>query len=211
MRAYLLLVILLQVCQLSSAQVYTVEVMPGNRYLFYQHVFRQKIKENSKVSFVHIANTSNWYQQNPNKGGMGNEIMNQVYISHEVLKNITFLGGLFYTNITGIRPSIAIQFTQTFKNGVFVMVPRADITKNGSTELMAMLEYQPSLTQRIKLYSRLQFMSNSGPDHHNRSYQRVRLGIQIKKFQLGTGVNINHYGYPLKTKINSGIFLRKSF
>ncbi len=211
MRAYLLLAILLQVYQQSSAQAYTAEVMPGNRYLFYQHLFRQKIKENSKVGFVHIANISNWYQQNPNKGGMGNEIMNQVYLSQEVIQNVTFLGGLFYTNVTGIRPSIAIQFTQIFKNGLIAIVPRADISKNGSTELMGMLEYQPTLTKKIKLYSRLQFMHNVGPNHHNRSYQRARVGIQIKKFQFGVGVNVNQYGYPLKTKINSGIFLRKPF
>lgn len=211
MRICLLFVLLLQVSNHVSAQVYTAEVMPGNRYMFYQHVFSQKFKENGKAGIVHIANISNWYEHDSQKGGMSNEVMNQAYLSLQAGRSITFMGGIFYANVTGIRPAIAIQFAHMFKDGLILLVPRADVINNGSVELMGMLEYQPNLTKKLKLYSRLQLMSNVGPYHHNRSYQRARLGIHIKKFQTGAAVNINEYGYPAKTKINAGLFLRKDF
>ena len=74
-----------------------------------------------------------------------------------------------------------------------------------------MLEYEPHITKHTKLYTRLQFMTNTGPFHHNRSYQRVRLGVHIKKLQTGVAVNVNEYGYPGKVKVNAGLFLRKAF
>ena len=211
MRTCLLFILFLQVCNHLSAQVYTAEVMPGNRYLFYQHLFHQKFKENGKTGIVHIANISNWYEHDPGKGGMSNEIMNQAYISMQAGRSITFMGGIFYTNVTGIRPAIAVQFAHRFKNGLLVLVPRADVINSGSVELMGMIEYEPQLTKKTKLYSRLQFMTNTGPYHHNRSYQRARIGINVKKFQVGVGVNVNEYGYPGKLKINTGIFLRRLF
>lgn len=211
MRTCLLFALLIQGCNHLSAQVYTAEVMPGNRYLFYQHLFHQKFKENGRAGIVNIANISNWYEHNPGKGGMGNEIMNQAYISLQAGRSITFMGGIFHTNVTGIRPAIAMQFAHAFKDGLLVLVPRADVIKNGSAELMGMFEYQPEITKKIKLYSRLQVMSNIGPYHHNRSYQRARLGIQVKKLQTGIGVNVNEYGHPAKVKVNAGVFFRKAF
>ena len=198
-------------CNQILAQGYTAEIMPGNRYLFYQHLFHQPFRENGKTGIVHIANISTWYEQNPIKGGMSNEIMNQAYISFRAGHSFTIMGGIFYANVTGIRPAIAAQFAHRFKNGLIVLVPRADVINKGSVELMGMLEYEPHITKHTKLYTRLQFMTNTGPFHHNRSYQRARLGVHIKKLQTGIAVNVNEYGYPAKLKVNTGLFLRKAF
>lgn len=211
MRIVLLAFMFFQLSNQISAQGFTAELMPGNHYLFYQHVMNQKLKENGKASIIHIANISNWYEQNPTKGGMRNELMNQAYIGLQAGGNITIMGGLFYANVTGMRPAVAVQFVHTFKDGLLVLVPRADVINNGSVEVMGMFEFQPSLTKKLKLYSRVQLMSNIGPYHHNRSYQRVRLGVDIKKMQAGFAVNVNEYGYPVIMKLNTGLFLRKAF
>lgn len=211
MKSCLLFALLLQLTCHLLAQSFTAELMPGNRYLFYQHISSQKFKENGRTGTVHIANISNWYERNPDKGGMNNELMNQLYLTIQAGRHITFMGGLFYSNITGTRPAIAVQYAHAFKNGLIVFTPRAELMNKGSAEVMGMLEYHPQVTKQIKLYFRLQGMTNLGPYHHNRSYQRARLGVHIKKFQAGIGINVDEYGEMMKLKVNTGIFLRKAF
>jgi len=211
MSSRLLIILLLHAYNQAPAQTFIAEVMPGNRYLFYQHISNQKFKENGKAGAVHIANVSNWYEQNPAKGGMNNEVMNQLYISMQAGRKITFMGGIFYSNNTGIKPALALQYAHVFKEGLFILVPRIDLMTKGSAELMGMLEYHPQLTKHLKIYSRWQFMSNIGPYHHNRSYQRARLGVHIKKFQAGIGINLDEYGNTIQLKVNAGLFFRKAF
>jgi hypothetical protein len=211
MRIILLLITLNCLQKPVAAQNFTAEIMPGNRYFFYQHLLSCKWKENGKSGIVHITNISNWYQHNPAKGGMNNEVMNQVYASHRLTPAFTIMAGLFYSNATDIKPALALQFAKRFNDYFVVVVPRVDLANKGSFELMGMLEYEPQLSPNVKLYSRLQFMSNAGPFSHNRSYQRVRLGVHVKKIQTGVAVNIDEYGHAAKTKINTGIFLRKPF
>ena len=211
MKLLSLFLLLVTTCSSLHAQVFTAEVMPGNQYLFYQHSTSHKFKQNGKMVIVHIANMSNWYNKKTAKGGMNDELMNQVYIGMQARRSITVMGGLFYSNVTGIRPALALQYTHVFKQGTLVLVPRADVISKGSVELMAMIEYQPQITKQIQLYSRFQFMTNIGPYHHNRSYQRARLGIHIKNFQAGIGINVDEYGYSGKLKLNAGLFFRKAF
>lgn len=211
MRFLLLLILVTGLYKTVTAQNFAAEIMPGNNYFFYQHLLAYKWNENSKSGIVHITNISNWYQHNPAKGGMNNEVMNQVYLTHRLTPAFTMMAGLFFSNAAGMKPAFAIQYAQRFKDCFVVVVPRIDLVNKGSFEMMAMLEYEPQLSTKLKLYSRFQVMSNAGPFNHNRSYQRVRLGMHVKKFQTGVAVNINEYGYPVKTKINTGIFLRKLF
>lgn len=211
MRIILLLIILIGLHKTTAAQNFAAEIMPGNNYFFYQHLLSQKWNANAKSGIVHITNISNWYQHNSAKGGMNNELMNQVYLTHQLNPQFTVMGGLFFSNATGIKPALALQYAQRFNDWFVVVVPRMDLSNKGSFELMGMLEYEPQLSAKLKLYSRFQIMSNAGPFHHNRSYQHVRLGVHVKKFQTGIAVNINEYGYPAKVKVNTGLFLRKLF
>jgi hypothetical protein len=54
-------------------------------------------------------------------------------------------------------------------------------------------------------------MNNIGPYHHNRGYQRLRVGIDMKSWQAGIGSNFDEYGKFRKVYINLGLFVRKEF
>ncbi len=209
MKRILFTALILIVVKLAVAQPINLEVMAGNDYLFYQHLIAKKFAAQSPFGFMHIANVSNRYQTDIKKGGRPNEVMNQVYITSALNKHFTLLTGIFYNHVTGIRASAGIQFAMPFKNGLFVTVPRADIEHRGSVEMMSMLEYQPAITKTVKLYSRLQVMSNYGAFRHNRSYQRLRLGINLKGVQFGAAMNLDEYGKESKLYFNTGIFIRK--
>ncbi len=207
MRSILLIMALL-VLQLAKAQL-IVEGLAGNDHLFYQHLLAKKFSSKSVLGVMHIANVSSRYDADVKKAGRPNEIMNQAYITTKLNKSFTLLAGMFYSNASGIRASAAIQYALPFKNGLWVMVPRVDIEHRGSVEMMSMFEYQPMIAKTIKLYTRLQLMSNYGPYQHNRSYQRLRLGVTIKGTQVGVGVNLDEYGKQSKPNLNAGLFIRK--
>jgi hypothetical protein len=194
-----------------AAQPFTAEAMAGNDYLFYQHLVVKKFSAQSRFGLMHIANVITRYQPDPAKGGKPHELMNQAYLTTSISKSLTLLTGLFYNNVTGTRAAIGLQYARPVKHGLFVVVPRADIQHHGSAEIMSMLEYKPQISRKIKLYTRLQVMSNYGAYHHNRSYQRLRLGISLREWQLGLAMNLDEYGRAPETRVNAGFFIRKEF
>jgi hypothetical protein len=209
MKAYILFVAVLILSHSIKAQPILIEGLAGNNYLFYQHLIAKKFSSNKPFGMMHIVNVSSWHETDAAKGGRPNEIMNQAYITTQLSKSFTLLTGMFYANATGIRLAAGLQYALPFKNGLWVTVPRADVMHRGSVEMMSMLELQPPVTEKTKLYIRVQAMSNYGPFHHNRSYQRFRFGVTVKKTQMGIGMNMDEYGAHSKVYINTGIFLRK--
>lgn len=206
---YIILAVASLLSTTAKAQPIIFEGMAGNEYLFYQHLIVKKFSPKSQFGVMHIANVSSLYETDVTKGGRPNEIMNQAYLTTNLRKSFTLLTGMFYANATGIRLAAGVQHALPFKNGLWVTVPRVDVMHRGSVELMSMLELQPPLSDKTKLYIRLQAMSNYGPYHHNRSYQRFRLGVTIKKTQIGAGINLDEYGRASKVHMNTGIFIRK--
>jgi hypothetical protein len=87
------------------------------------------------------------------------------------------------------------------------MVPRIDLKKNGSYEIMTLLQYNPPITKTISLHSRAQLMSNYG-EHHNRSYQNFRLGLEHARTAAGFALNIDERGKEIQTQHNWGVFIR---
>lgn len=195
----------------AAAQTFTAEAMAGNDYFFYQHLVVKKFSAQSRFGLMHIANVITRYQPDPAKGGKPHEMMNQAYLTTGISKSLTLLTGIFYNNVTGTRAAIGLQYARPFNNGLFVAVPRADLEHHGSVELMSMLEYRPALAKNLKLYTRLQVMSNYGGYHHNRSYQRIRLGISLRQLQVGLAMNLDEYGAAPETRVNAGFFIRKEF
>lgn len=193
----------------AVAQAIPVELHIGNHYTLYQHTINKPLSATSRFGVVHIANIIDWYNNDVTKNGMKNETMNQGYISYRLSNAFSVLGGFFYTNATGLRGAAGLQFTLSGKNWLMVVMPRADISAGGALELFGMLEYRPELAPGLKLYTRIQGMTNNGPDHHNRSYQRLRLGLDAWKTQFGFAYSIDQYGADPLVKQNTGIFIRK--
>ena len=140
---------------------------------------------------------------------MSDELMNQAYLTFRIHQMFSLKGGLFYTNVGGYQPAVALQFFHRHKDWILVAAPRVDLVKNGAYELFLMAEFSPSITKKIKLYTRLQAMSNVSKEGHNRSYQLARIGLDIKNFQVGGGVTLDEYGEEGKLHVNTGVFVRR--
>jgi peptidyl-tRNA hydrolase len=209
MKKIVLLCLLVPVLKNTHAQSFAVEILTGHEHIFYQQGISKKFSSNSRFGLTQVASYISRYNTDKDKKESPHEIMNQLHITASLNRSFSLLTGMFYTNATGISVSAALQFVYPIKNGVVVLIPRADIRRHGSFELMAMLEYSPAIKNGLKLYTRLQAMSNAGPYQHNRSWQRLRIGVDLNGTQLGVGLNLDEYGKNGKIKINSGVFIRK--
>ncbi|HZF65339.1 MAG TPA: hypothetical protein VEZ55_12665 [Chitinophagaceae bacterium] len=191
------------------AQVGPTEFMAGDKYLHYQHSFGQQLKPASRFGWQHIATLIKRYNTDTEKKGMPDELMNQAYITARINNLLSLKGGVFYTNVGGYQPTLGLQLFMHKKDWIIVVAPRTDIVKNGSYEVFAMVEFSPSSSKSTRLYTRLQAMSNANKEYHNRSYQMIRVGLDVKGFRIGGGLTLDEYGTSDKIHYNTGVFIRR--
>jgi hypothetical protein len=192
MKKLILSCMIATVSGLMYGQPIPVEVMAGHQYAMYQHTLSKSISGNDRFGVVHLSNILGWYRQPPQKGGMQNEFMNQGYLRY------------------GLSGSFSVQYLLNRKNWLFVVSPRFDIREKGAYEMFGMFEFRPLINGNMKLYMRIQGMTSHGPYHHNRSYQRLRLGVEKRGIQFGAGFNTDVYGKSRMVKLNAGLFVRKA-
>lgn len=176
--------------------------MIGDENYFYQHTL-SKSRAGSRFGFFHTSSLHAFYESDDL-----NELMSQSYITYPLMRFAKLAVGTFYASKPGISPAAALQLAYAHRDFRASLVPRVDLQKNGSVEMMMLLEYNPAITERIQFYSRAQFMTNYGPNHHNRSYQNFRAGVQLKKTVVGLALNIDERGREISTLHNWGVFLR---
>lgn len=194
----------------ANAQQAPAEILIGNKYFYYQHSIAKSFSQQSRFGIKHIASIVAPYgsSKDAKRPGQPQELMNQFYLTYRVNSIVSAMGGMMYTTVGKIKPSVAVQFAKRFKSSVWVLVPRMDIADRGAFELFGLFEYKPSITESTKLYTRIQFMSSYGPFDHNRSYQQFRLGIEKKRVQLGLAFQTDEYGPRPVVLKNAGLFVR---
>jgi hypothetical protein len=188
----------------ATAQPIPLEGMAGHRYYWYQQVVARGFSEQSRLGFFHTSSLHVYYDE-----AQTDEVMTQSYLTYRVGAGITAALGTFYATGPGFTPAFAVHFLKRRPHLTLLAVPRVDLWRKATYEIMALLEYTPPLGERLNLYTRLQVMSNHGPRGHNRSYQNVRAGLQLKTFGIGLALNVDEYGRETGPATNLGLFLRK--
>ncbi|WP_290790701.1 hypothetical protein [Flavihumibacter sp. UBA7668] len=190
------------------SQINPIEILAGHDNLFYQHNVSLPIRPNSKFSLVHVMNAMIPNEKTEGKKTKSGELMNQLYAGYALHPSIKFLTGVFYSNATDYRSSIAISFSKKNRKTFYLISPRIDYSKTFSYELFALIEYRFKFNKNLTGYSRFQTMYNRSKDH-NRSYQRMRFGLDFNTVQIGIGTNLEAYGSEHRIVTNHGMFLRK--
>lgn len=185
-----------------NAQPTILEAMAGEENYFYQHTLAKSIGR-SRFGFFHTSSLHAFYD-----GDELNELMSQSYVTYALAGFAKLAVGTFYASKPGISLAAAIQLRYVRGDFKASLVPRIDLQKEGSVEMMLLLEYNPAITNRLQFYSRAQFMTNYGPYHHNRSYQNFRLGLQVKQTAAGVALNVDERGKDISPIYNLGVFIR---
>lgn len=211
MKQLVLLSFFLVLVQLVHAQKGNAELMAGNHYLHYQHSISQSMTAESRFGWQHIATLIKRYETVKGKPGYTDELMNQAYITYAVSKTISLKTGLFYTNTGGYKPSVGMQAFFPHKHGTVLLSPRINVADPIAYELFVVSEYLAPASGALRFVVRVQAMSNASSKGHNRSYQLIRLGVDINNLQLGGGLTLDEFGSSNKVHGNAGIFIRKKW
>ena len=183
----------------------SVEAFAGTKYCTFQNFVSKKFSPGSAWGVYHIA-TYNANYQSP----LYNTMVIQSIVNREIYKGLT--GGLgAYMSTTGFHPIAALQYTYAGKTFFTTILPTVNWSSNNYQSLLMIFQYRPAIAKSVKLYSRLQiYNSSTSFETRTYSYEQVRLGIEVKTFQIGFGVTFEQLqGEYNFSNANVGFFVRK--
>jgi len=128
----------------------------------------------------------------------------------EIFKGLTGgVGG--YMSTVGFHPIAALQYTYSGKTLFATILPTVNVASSNYQSLLMIVQYRPIITDKVKLYSRLQvYNSFENYDTRTYTYEQVRLGAELNKVQFGLGVTFEQYpGQFNLQNANVGFFIRK--
>jgi hypothetical protein len=181
-----------------------VEFMPGNNRMFFQLVVKRSFFPESKFGFLSISSFATGYNNDLEDVDMAIPVLT----TYSITKGFGLVGGITINNKTGYTPLLGAQHSFVNKEWVAVTIASVFLNTSKNLELFGIYEYKPSITPKLNLYNRIQFLYIHNPmeNSHARSFLQLRTGLKIQALNFGLGANLDQYG-PAKTfKPNYGIF-----
>lgn len=119
-------------------------------------------------------------------------------------------GGLQYHFLKGLVPNVAFHASYANPTWLLVFTPYLNMLPNRNLESVAIVEYKPVLSDKLRLYTRAQALYNHDvtENFHDRSYYYFRLGLTVQRFTFGAAANLDYYGPQRAHKENFGGFFR---
>ena len=114
----------------------------------------------------------------------------------------------------GVYPKVGIQFAKIRENCTVFSWVVMETQAEYNVDFFLLGRYTPRLTDKLNLFSQIELV-NAFPTAEQNNFsltQRFRLGLKIKEFQFGAGLDLTQLGRNdfIKTK-NFGGFLRYEF
>jgi hypothetical protein len=84
-----------------------------------------------------------------------------------------------------------------------------NIQHEPSGDIMTLFRYRPPINEKMKLYAGIKFLNVFDAGGNIKSYQWLRLGLDMKGFQFGLAANLDEYGPHPSVTANFGVFAQK--
>ena len=114
----------------------------------------------------------------------------------------------------GVYPKAGIQFAKIKKNYTIFSWIVSETLKEPNIDFFFLARYTTKLSDKLNLFSQIELV-NAFPSVGKNNFaftQRLRLGLKIKEFQFGAGLDLSQLGRKDFTKTeNFGGFLRYEF
>ena len=196
--------IIFTLCAVSAfSQPIPVELTGGNKYGTINISLGKNFTQESKFGFFHM-NTIQFDYKDENK----NSFIMQDLLYYEPLKNFRIATGAAYSK-GGFNYTSGLQYLYTDKKLFILLAPRINIERNPTYDIMTIVQYRPQLSEKLKLYTRFQMLNLFNSEGNIRSYQWLRLGLEINGTQFGLAANLDEYGQNPKVEYNYGVFIRR--
>ena len=186
-----------------------VELNMGNNRFGLQFLMNKHFEPASKFSFLSVTSFESTYNNDINNL----DFINNSQVGYEIYKGFGVATGLSVNRVSGLTPIVGLEYVFANREILLVLTPTYHLSKSKNVEGLALIEYKPKLTEKLKLYSRFQTLCNynSEENHHERSYMQFRLGLGMGNYQFGLATNLDYYGPTKVFKDNYGLFLRHNF
>lgn len=186
-----------------------VDYMIGNNRMFFQMVVKRKFSSESKFEFLSVSSLAASYDND-----MENlDVAVPVLITYTIYKGLGLVAGATINNRVGYSPLLGAQHSFTNKEWVSVTIASVFLNSTKNIELFGIYEYKPSITPKLNLYTRIQFLyiHNTSEDFHARSFLQLRTGLKMNALNFGIGANLDQYGPEKTFKPNYGVFIGWAF
>lgn len=114
----------------------------------------------------------------------------------------------------GVYPKAGIQYARIKKELTIFSWFVCETLRHPDLDYFLLMRYTPKLSEKVNLFTQGESV-NTFPTSTNENFsftQRVRLGIQLKSYQLGAGADFNQLGNQIFIKTyNIGGFIRHEF
>jgi hypothetical protein len=183
-----------------------VEVMAGNNRANLLIIINRPIDAAGKFNFFNVTVGAADYQNTPAETEM---VINNS-ITYALGKSFAASSGLQWHYKLGFVPTVGMQFLKASPDYLIVIFPTYNFKPGPAFETVALAEYKPKLSDKLRLYTRLQglLVRDLEKGTHARSGTSLRAGVTFDKFTIGLGSNFDAYG-PLKfEKSNHGLFFQ---
>ena len=188
---------------LTKAQPVPIELMIGQKYGTVNLIYDKHFSQSSRLGFFHMNTV-----QFDFKDKMKNSFILQDQLYIETLKNLRIAGGVVYSN-GGFNTTAGLQYVYGGKGLFFLCAPRINIESKPTYDVMTIIQYEPEINDRLKLYTRFELLHLFDSGGNIKSYQWIRLGLEVKGIQFGLAADFDEYGPNPSAKSNFGIFVRK--
>jgi len=198
-----IIIILLINETIIKSQPIPIELMMGHKYGTVNLAFGKNLSQNSRLGFFHMNTVQFDYKDKNN-----NSFILQDLLYVETVKNLRVAGGVVYSP-GGFNTTAGLQYVYGGKKLFFLCAPRINIESDPSYDIMTIIQYTPDINERVKLYTRLQLLNLFHSGGNIKSYQWIRLGIEVRGIQFGLAADIDEYGPHSSATGNFGVFFRK--
>ncbi len=183
-----------------------VEVMFGDNRANLLIILSKPIDEKKKFSFFNVTVGSADYQNNPAETDM---VINNALL-YNLGKNLFASAGMQWNYKVGLVPSLGLQYFKASPDYLVVVYPSYNLLPNTGFETVALAEIKPKLSEKTRLYTRIQglYVQDLAHGVHAKSAVSLRAGLSFGKYTFGLGTNVDYYGPVKFEKLNSGVFLQ---
>ncbi len=183
-----------------------VEVMFGDNRANLLIILNRPIDTKNKFSYFNVTVGSADYKNNPAETDM---VINNALL-YNLGKHLYASAGLQWNYKVGFVPSLGLQFFKASPDYLVVVFPTYNLMPNAGLETVALAEIKPKLTEKLRLYTRIQglYVQNLDAGIHAKSAFSLRAGLSSGKYTFGLGTNVDYYGPAKLQKTNTGVFLQ---
>jgi len=189
---------------IAETQAQSFEAMVGQEHIFMDIQWLKPLSKDNKWTLFTRARATADYEERTNH-------LTGAYLNYTTKSGFggTLIGSM---RTSGAGGEAGIHYFKLTENFMFYGLPTIHFRKDLAYSWFSIMRYRPSLNEKLRLYTSLELFSYFEEDAHVASVQRIRLGLEAKKYQFGVAANLSGFGssYAIGDE-NVGVFVRREF